>query len=247
MTKVYFLGAGPGDPELITVKALRIIEKADVIIYADSLVNPEVCATARAGVEIYGSASLTLEEIVDIMVSSVQQGKTVARLHSGDPAIYGAIQEQMVALDKQGIDYEVIPGVSSLFAAAAMLRTELTLPDISQTVIITRMEGRTPVPGTQKLRELAAHRAALAIFLSTSLLEAVSAELLAAGYSPEDPVALVHRASWQDGQAFKLPLKDLASRAREMGINKQALVLAGDFLKGGRGRSKLYDGDFKRG
>ena len=155
--QVYFIGTGPGDPGLLTIRAKNIIERADVIIYADSLINPEVCASARQGAEIHPSASLSLEEITDIIVNAVRQGKTVARLQSGDPSIYGAIHEQMAALDEKGIDYEIIPGVSSLFAAAAALKTELTVPELSQTVIITRMEGKTPVPASENLQGLARH------------------------------------------------------------------------------------------
>ncbi len=173
--QVHFIGAGPGDPELLTIKAKNIIERADVIIYADSLINPEVCAFARKGAEIYRSASLTLGEITEIIQRAVKQGKVVARLQSGDPGIYGAIQEQMAALDDKGIDYEIIPGVSSLFAAAASLKTELTVPELSQTVIITRMVGRTPVPALENLKSLAVHQSSMAIFLSASLVQEVLA------------------------------------------------------------------------
>ena len=179
--QVYFVGAGPGDPELLTIKAKKVIERADVIIYADSLVNPQVCAHARRGAEIHPSSSLTLEEITEIITRAVHDGKVVARLHTGDPSIYGAIAEQMAELDQRGVTYEIIPGVSSLFAAAAVLKAELTVPDLSQTVIVTRMEGRTPVPEKENLKSLAAHQASLAIFLSASLVDEVVAELLAGG------------------------------------------------------------------
>ena len=189
--QVYFIGAGPGDPELLTIRAKNIIERADVIIYADSLINPDVCSYARKEAKIYRSASLSLEETTGIIVSAVRQGKVVARLQSGDPSIYGAIQEQMAALDEKGIAYEIIPGVSSLFAAAASLKTELTVPELSQTVIITRMEGKTPVPALESLKSLAQHQASMAIFLSASLIEKVVAELLAWCYHPDTPAAVV--------------------------------------------------------
>ena len=245
--QVYFIGAGPGDPELLTIKAKNIIERADVIIYADSLINPEVCSFAREGAEIYRSASLTLEEITGIILSAVKQGKVVARLQSGDPSIYGAIQEQMATLDEQGIEYEVIPGVSSLFAAAASLKTELTIPELSQTVIITRMEGRTPVPALESLKSLATHQASLAIFLSASLIEEVVAELLAGGYHPDTPAAAVYRASWENEIVVRTTLKNLVAQVKASGIRKQALILVGAFLnaKEKDRHSRLYDKDFR--
>jgi len=245
--QVYFIGAGPGDPELLTIRAKNIIERADVIIYADSLINPEVCSSARKGTEIYPSASLSLEEITEIIVNSVKQGQVVARLQSGDPSIYGAIQEQMAALDEKGIAYEIIPGVSALFAAAASLKTELTVPELSQTVIITRMEGRTPVPASENLKSLAAHQASMAIFLSASLIEKVVAELLAAGYHPDTPAAVVYRATWKDELVLRTTLKNLVERVKTSGIRKQALILVGAFLnsKEKARRSKLYDRDFR--
>lgn len=245
--QVYFIGAGPGYPDLLTVKAKRIIEQADVIIYADSLVNPDVCAFAREGAEIHRSASLNLEEITEIIINAVGQGKMVARLQSGDPTVYSAIQEQMAILDEKGIEYEIIPGVSSLFAAAAALKTELTIPALSQTIIITRLEGRTPVPARESLRSLATHRASLAIFLSTSLIEEVAAELMAGGYQPDTPAAVVYRASWPDELVLRTTLKNLAEDVKVAGIKKQALILVGKFLdsKARKQRSKLYDRSFK--
>ncbi len=245
--QVYFIGAGPGDPELLTIRAKKIIGRADVIIYADSLVDPEVCSSARKEAEIYTSASLSLEEITEIIVSAVRQGKVVARLQSGDPGIYGAIQEQMSALDDKGIAYEIVPGVSSLFAAAAALKTELTVPELSQTVIITRMEGKTPVPELESLKNLAAHHASMAIFLSASLAEEVVAELLSAGYPPDTPAAVVYRATWPDELVLRTTLKKLAQRVKASGIQKQALILVGDFLNSrGKGRrSRLYDRGYK--
>lgn len=245
--QVYFIGAGPGHPELLTIKAKRIIGQADVIIYADSLVNPDVCAFAREGAEIHRSASLNLEEITGIIENAVGQGRMVARLQSGDPTVYGAIREQMAILDKKGIEYEIIPGVSSLFAAAAALKTELTVPELSQTVIITRLEGRTPVPARESLKSLATHRASLAIFLSTALVEEVAAELMTGGYRPETPAAVVYRASWPDELVLRTTLKNLAEDVKAAGIKKQALILVGDFLdsRAGNQRSKLYDRSFK--
>ena len=247
--QVYFIGAGPGDPELLTIRAKNIIERADVIIYADSLINPAVCAGAREEAEVYRSAPLTLEEITEIIRRAVRQGKVVARLQSGDPSIYGAIQEQMTALDEKGIDYEIIPGVSSLFAAAASLKTELTVPELSQTVIITRMGGRTPVPALENLKSLAAHQSSMAIFLSASLIQEVVAELLAGGYHPDTPAAIVYRASWEDEIVVRTTLNDLTAQMKASGIRKQALILVGAFLnsKDSDLRSRLYDKDFKHG
>jgi len=245
--QVYFIGAGPGDPELLTIRAKNIIERADVIIYADSLINPEVCSSARKGTEIYPSASLSLEEITGIIVNAVKQGKVVARLQSGDPSIYGAIQEQMTTLDEKGITYEIIPGVSSLLAAAASLKTELTVPELSQTVIITRMEGRTPVPASENLKSLAQHQASMAIFLSASVIEKVVAELLAGGYHPDTPAAVVYRATWQDELVLRTTLGSLVESVRTSGIRKQALILVGAFLNSREKnlRSKLYSRGFK--
>lgn len=247
--KVYFIGSGPGDPELLTIRAKKIIEQADVIIYADSLVSPEICGYARQGAEIHRSASLTLEEITDIILNAVRDGKTVARLHSGDPSIYGATQEQMMALDKHGVEYEVVPGVSSIFASAAVLKTELTVPELSQTVIITRIDGRTPVPEREALRKLAAHQSTMAIFLSASMVEEVVAELLAGGYQPGVPAAVVYRASWEDEIVLRATLDTLVEHVKEAGITKHAIIFVGEFLnsKEKTARSKLYDGDFKHG
>ncbi|MBI2848352.1 MAG: precorrin-4 C(11)-methyltransferase [Chloroflexi bacterium] len=245
-TQVYFVGAGPGDTELLTIKARKVIERADVIIYADSLINPDICAFAKAGAEIHRSAALSLEEIIEIITSAVAQGKVVARLQSGDPAIYGAIQEQMAALDAKCIGYEIVPGVSSLFAAAASLKTELTVPELSQTVIITRMEGRTPVPSRESLRSLAEHQCTLAIFLSISRIEMVVTELLEGGYRGDTPAAVVYRASWEDEMVIRAPLSAIADRVKAAGVAKQALILVGNCLKErGETRSWLYDKDFK--
>ncbi len=242
---VYFIGAGPGDPELLTIKAKKLIEEADVIIYADSLINPDICLFAREGAAIHRSASLSLEEITSIIVAAVNEGKLVARLQSGDPSIYGAIQEQMAALDDKGIKYEIIPGVSSLFAAAASLKAELTTPELSQTVIITRLEGRTPVPDSENLKSLAAHHTSMAIFLSVALVEKVVAELLAGGYHPNTSAAIVYRVTWKDELVLRTTLENLVDQVKASGIKKQALILVGTFLNSnkGRRRSSLYRRD----
>ncbi len=248
--QVYFIGAGPGDPELITIKGRRIIEEADVIIYADSLIDPRVCSFARKDAEIHGSASMTLDEIMEIILSAVKRGKTVARLQSGDSSIYGALQEQMVVLEEHGIKYDIVPGVSSLCAAAASLRTELTIPQLSQTVIITRTGGRTPVPEKESLRNLATHQATLAIFLSVSLIERVVEELCDGGYSSETPVAVVYRASWNDEIVIRSTLKDIVKEVRALGIKRQALILVGSILDSVERKgyhSELYHKNFSHG
>ncbi len=246
--QVYFIGAGPGDPELLTIKGKEIIERAEVIIYADSLINPEICQFAKPDAEIHCSASLSLEEITDTIENAVKQGRLVARLQSGDPSIYGAIKEQMAVLDEKEIEYEIIPGVSSLFAATASIKTELTIPELSQTVIITRMEGNTPVPARESLKSLAAHQSAMAIFLSASLINEVVASLLDGGYSPETPAAVVCRATWNDEVVVRTLLKHLAERVNELGIKKQAIILVGKFLdQQSKRRSRLYGKEKKGG
>jgi precorrin-4/cobalt-precorrin-4 C11-methyltransferase len=246
--KVYFVGAGPGDPDLLTVKARRIIETADVIVYADSLINPDICAFARKGAEIHKSSSLTLEKIHTLVAKAAKAGKNVARLQTGDPSIYGSLHEQAHLLEQQGIEYEVIPGVSSLFASAAALRAELTVPGHTQTVIVTRMEGNTPVPTQESLRSLAAHKSTMAIFLSTSLVDKVTTELLAGGYPPETPVAVVYRASWKDQKIVRARLCNLVESVSKSGITRQALILVGDFLEAApEARSRLYNADFSHG
>lgn len=197
MEKVYFIGAGPGDPELITVKGKKIVEKADVIIYAGSLVNREIINCHKEGAEIYNSASMNLDEVMKVTVTAQKAGKLVARVHTGDPSIYGAIREQMDILDEHGIEYEVIPGVSSFVAAAAAIKKEFTLPDVSQTVICTRLEGRTPVPETESLESLASHKCSMAIFLSVQMIDKVVKKLLK-HYDESTPIAIVQKASWKD-------------------------------------------------
>lgn len=240
---VHFIGAGPGDPELITVKGKRLIEAADIIIYAGSLVNPQVLSGAKCGAEIYNSASMTLPEVVAVMAEGELQGKQVVRVHTGDPSIYGAHREQMKELDRLGIAYEVIPGVSSFLAAAAAMKKEYTLPGVSQTVILTRMEGRTPVPAKERLEELASHQATMIIFLSVGEIETLC-ERLSTSYPMETPVAVVYKASWEDEQIVVGTLADIAGKVHAAGITKTALVTVGNFLGNEFELSKLYDETF---
>ena len=225
--KVYFIGAGPGDPELLTLKAKRIIEEADTLIYADSLVPPSVVEFARPDAEVHGSKALTLPEIMALTLQAVKQGKIVARLQSGDPSIYGAILEQMRILETEKVDYEIVPGVSSAFAAAAVLKAELTVPEVSQTVIMTRLEGRVPMPDGEKLAALAAHGCSLVIFLSITRMTRLVRELRAAGYPKDTPVAVVYRVGWPEEKIIRGTLTDIAARVREAKITLQALVLVG--------------------
>ena len=243
MTKVYFIGAGPGDPDLITVKGRRIIESADTIIYAGSLVNERVIDCRKTGAQVYNSASMDLEEIMKVMTSAVRDGKTVARVHTGDPSIYGAVREQAVRLEELSIEYEIIPGVSSFTAAAAALKREFTLPDVSQTVICTRLEGRTPVPERESLESLASHRASMAIFLSVHMVRDVVSRLLV-HYPQETPVSIVQKATWDDQRIISGTLADIAAKAEKEGISKTALILVGDFLGDRFEESKLYDRNF---
>ena len=240
MEKVYFIGAGPGDPELITVKGQKIIKEADVIIYAGSLVPKEVIDCHKAGAEIYNSAVLNLEEVMEIMISAVKNNKKTARVHTGDPAIFGAHREQMDILDLYGIEYEVVPGVSSFLAAAAALKKEFTLPDVSQTVICTRMEGRTPVPEGEKLESLASHKASMAIFLSVQMIDEVVEKLLK-HYEKTTPIAVVQRASWEDEKIVVGTLENISEKVKEEKITKTAQILVGDFLGDRYSKSKLYD------
>lgn len=244
---IYFIGAGPGDPELISVKGARLIGEADVIIYAGSLVNPAVLTYAKEEAQIYDSAGMTLPEVLAVMQSAVREGKRVARVHTGDPAIYGAIQEQMDALDQAGIAYDNIPGISSFLAAAAAMKREYTLPDVTQTVIVTRMEGRTPVPEKEKLASLAAHRATMCIFLSVHMVQDVVKELITGGYAENTPVAIVQKASWPEQKIVYGTLDTIGDIAQKEGIDRTALIIVGDFLKGKYSLSKLYDPSFSHG
>ncbi len=242
--QVFIVGAGPGDPELITVKGQRLLKKADVIIYAGSLVNPAILNVAKAGAEIFNSASMTLPEVIEKIEEAVQNGKIVVRLHTGDHAIYGAIQEQMDELKKRKIAFEVVPGVSSFLATAAALRQEYTLPDISQTVIVTRNEGRTPVPERESLRSLAAHHATMCIFLSVHMLSDVVKELLAGGYEPETPIAIVHKASWPEQKIVRATLETIADKVKEEQITRTAMIVVGWCLGADYSLSRLYAPEF---
>lgn len=242
--QVFIVGAGPGDPELITVKGQRLLKKADVIIYAGSLVNPAILNVAKAGAEIFNSASMTLPKVIEKIEEAVQNGKIVVRLHTGDPAIYGAIQEQMDELKKRKIAFEVVPGVSSFLATAAALRQEYTLPDISQTVIVTRNEGRTPVPERESLRSLAAHHATMCIFLSVHMLSDVVKELLAGGYEPETPIAIVHKASWPEQKIVRATLETIADKVKEEQITRTAMIVVGWCLGADYSLSRLYAPEF---
>lgn len=251
VAKVFFVGAGPGDAELITVKGARLLREAGVVIYAGSLVDRELVRTYAPDADVYDSAGMTLEETIAVMAEAVADGKDVVRLHTGDPAIYGAIQEQMAALDELGIAFEVVPGVTSAFAAAATLRQELTLPEVSQTVILTRIAGRTPVPERERLAEIARIGATLVVYLSVAMIDRVVAELLRGAYIPATPVAVVARASWPDEQVVEGTLADIAAKVGEAGIDRQALIIVGDVLKARReglaAVSKLYHKEFAHG
>lgn len=245
MGKVFIIGAGPGDPELVTVKGQKLIAAADVVLYAGSLVTPEILQYAAPEAELCSSAGMKLEQQVSLMVEAARQGKHIARLHTGDPSIYGAIDEQIRALDEAGIPYEVIPGVSSAFAAAAALGLEYTLPEITQTLILTRANGRTPVPELENLRDLAAHRCSLAIFLSTGLIAGVVEDLLAAGYVPETPIAVVYRASWPDQKVVRETLADIVARVDQEELTHQGLIVISPALRPERGLPSHLYGDFQ--
>ena len=242
---VHFVGAGSGAADLITLRGMKLLEKADVIIYAGSLVNPELLGYAPKDCEIYNSAEMTLDEVIDVVSSAEKSGKTTVRLHTGDPCVYGAIKEQMERLDGLGIRYDVCPGVSSFCGAAAALKAEYTLPDVSQTVILTRMAGRTPVPEKEGIESLAAHNATMVIFLSTGMLEELSARLIKGGYSPDTPAAIVYKATWPDEKVCRCTVGTLAETAAENGIKKTALITVGEFLGDVRSLSKLYSPDFE--
>ncbi|MFV1950986.1 MAG: precorrin-4 C(11)-methyltransferase [Nitrospinota bacterium] len=246
--KVFFVGAGPGDPELITLKGRRLLDNADVVIYAGSLVNPELLYGIKAGV--FDSSVMSLGDIITLIKRSVDDRKIVVRLHTGDISFYSAIQEQIEQLKKLGIDYEVIPGVSSAAAAAAALRQELTIPEISQTLIFTRMAGRTPVPENERLSELAKCRATMAIFLSVGMIDKTVAQLLK-GYPDNTPAVVIEKASWPGQRVVRGTLKDIAEKVKAAGINKTAIILAGDSLKASEislgKESMLYNKIFKHG
>jgi len=242
---VDFVGAGCGAPDLITLRGKRLLEEADVIIYAGSLVNPQLLDYAKPECDIYNSALMHLDEVIDVMKNAEASGKNTVRLHTGDPSVYGAVREQMDRLDELGISYNVTPGVSSFCGAAAALKAEYTLPDVSQTVILTRMAGRTPVPECESIESLAAHHATMVIFLSTGMLDELSERLIAGGYSEQTPAAIVYKATWSDEKVVRCTVGELADSARKNGISKTALITVGDFLGDDYELSKLYDKHFE--
>ncbi|QSO48617.1 precorrin-4 C(11)-methyltransferase [Alicyclobacillus mengziensis] len=249
LPKVYIVGAGPGDPELITVKGMRILQAADVVLFTDSLVRDELLATADVQGEVHGTSGMSLEQMVGIMVTSVRQGKSVARVHTGDPAVFGAVLEQLALLKAEGVEVEIVPGVSSVFAAAAVLGAELTVPGLSQTVILTRAEGRTPVPERENLRALAGHHCTIALYLSATRAKTVVDELLAAGWSAHTPVAVVQKATWPEQKVVRTTLHGLVRAMGDAHISNHAMILAGwaldpDLVNRTDLRSKLYDETF---
>lgn len=241
---LYFIGAGPGAADLITVRGKNILEKADVVIYAGSLVSKEHLDCCKEGVKIYNSASMTLDEVVEVIKDNDGEDKIIVRLHTGDPSIYGAIKEQMDELDKFNIKYEVVPGVSSFTAAAAAIKKEFTLPSVTQTVILTRVEGRTPVPETEDLERLASIGASMALFLSISMIDKV-VDKLKRGYGRENvPIAVISRATWGDQEIITGTLENISQKVKEAGINKCAQILVGDFIDCDYEKSLLYDKHF---
>lgn len=250
---IHFVGAGPGAEDLITVRGMRLLEQADVIIYAGSLVNPGLLRYAKQDCEIHNSASMTLEEVLAVMGQAEENGKTTVRLHTGEPSIYGAVREQMDALEKMHIAYDSCPGVSACFGAAASMNLEYTLPNVSQSLIITRMEGRTKVPEKEQIESLAAHQTSMAIYLSAGMLAELSERLIAGGYSKDTPAAIAYKVTWPEERIVYCTLENLAAAGQENGIRNTALVLVGDVIAAGRTkeqgyeRSKLYDPDFETG
>ena len=244
---VHFIGAGPGAPDLITLRGAELLKEADVVIYAGSLVNPALLELCKAGCALYNSAGMTLEQVLDVMGRAELEGKTTVRLHTGDPCLYGAVREQMDALDKLGIPWDDTPGVSSFCGAAAALGAEYTLPGVSQSVILTRMSGRTAVPEGESIAALAGHGASMAVFLSAGMLEELQAELLKGACAPDTPAALVYKASWPEEKAVRCTVGTLAQAGREHRISKTALVLVGNFLGKDYQRSRLYDPSFTTG
>ncbi|MBQ3292370.1 MAG: precorrin-4 C(11)-methyltransferase [Mogibacterium sp.] len=243
--QVYFVGAGPGAADLITVRGMRLISEADVIIYAGSLVNPELLSYAKKDAVIHNSAYMTLEEVLDVMKTAVAEGKTVCRLHTGDPSLYGAVREQMDALDEMGITYGSCPGVSAAFGAAASMDLEYTLPGLSQSLVITRMAGRTPVPEKESIESWAAHDATMAIYLSTGMLGDLTERLIRGGYKEDTPAAIIYKATWPEEEFYYCTVSELEKTAADHNITKTALILVGDTIgKHGYEKSRLYDKTF---
>lgn len=241
---VNFVGAGSGAADLITLRGKRLIESADVIIYAGSLVNPELLNYAREGCEVHNSAKMTLDEVIEVIKHAEQRGLMTVRLHTGDPSLYGAVREQFDRLSALGIEYEVCPGVSSFCGAAAALKAEYTLPDVSQSVIITRMAGRTAVPERESIESFAAHNATMVIFLSAGMTAELSERLISGGCSPETPAAIVYKATWDDQKIVRCTVGTLPKAAKENGISKTALITVGNFLENNYSLSRLYDEGF---
>ena len=241
---ILFVGAGSGAEDLITVRGYRYLQEADIIVYAGSLVNPGLLKVKKEGCEVYNSAKMTLEEVLEVMIKGEREGRSVVRLHTGDPCLYGAIREQMDALDAEGISYEYCPGVSSFCGAASALKAEYTLPDVSQSVVITRMAGRTPVPERESIRSFAAHQATMVIFLSTGMLKKLQEELMAGGYAKDTPAAIVYKATWPDEKVLRCTVDSLAKTAEKENITKTALIVVGKVLEGEYDRSRLYDPSF---
>lgn len=245
---VHIVGAGPGAPDLITVRGKELLEQADVIIFAGSLVNPALLDYKKADCQVWDSAKMTLEEVISVMEKAEKEGRRTVRLHTGDPSVYGAVREQMDELEKRGIAYEICPGVSSFCGAAAALKLEYTLPDISQSVVITRMAGRTPVPERESIATFAAHGATMAVFLSAGMLRELSEELQRGGYEADTPAAVVYKATWEDEKKVVCTVGTLYESAERLGINKTALILVGDAVaQRGYERSRLYDPSFTTG
>ena len=243
---IYFVGAGSGAPDLITLRGQKLLRQADVIIYAGSLVNPRLLEEKKPDCRVYNSAEMTLEEIAAVMKKSEREGKMTVRLHTGDPCLYGAVREQMDILEQEGIAYDSCPGVSSFCGAASALNLEYTLPDVSQSVIITRMAGRTPVPEREEIAALAAHQATMVVFLSAGMLEGLKERLLAGGYQKDTPAAIVYKATWEEEEAYVCTVDDLPQTAKAHGITKTALILVGDVLTHSKyRRSDLYNPEFE--
>ncbi len=247
MHKVYFVGCGPGDPELLTVKAKKLIQKADVIVYSGSLIPPEIIKISKKA-ELHDAAKLVREEIFKILKTNAKQGKLVVRLHDGDPSIYGAIREQTDNLKQEGIEYEIVPGITSFLASAASLGTELTLPGVTQTIIVTRAESRTKVPTRERISELAKHRATMIFYLSIHLLSDIVKQAIQGGYPLSTPVAAVYRASWKDEKVIRGTLRDIAKKVRDAKITRTAIIIIGDIVNPKSYEySRLYDKTFSHG
>ncbi len=244
---VHFVGAGPGAPDLITLRGAELLKQAGMIIYAGSLVNPALLGLCREGCKIFNSAEMTLEQVIDRMEEAHEEGLTVVRLHTGDPSVFGAVREQMDALDRLDIPWDVTPGVSSFCGAAGALGAEYTLPGVSQMVILARMVGRTPVPERESIAKLAAHGASMVVFLSAGMLDRLQEELLKGAYEPGTPAAIIYKATWPEEKLLRCTVGTLAETGAAAGVSKTALILVGDFLGDGYERSRLYDPDFSTG